>query len=100
MLPGELHEITIANTLESMEASAPPLDELGRDPLAFVAHWVEYASTSSVGQTWIALLALGLSCAALAGQFFHGRKAQLSAMFAKTPDYRGRERQECEAHPT
>lgn len=74
--------------LQRTEPTAPPLDELSRDPLAFVAHWVEYASTSSVGQTWIALLALALSSAAFAGQFFKGREADLSVRFAKTPDFK------------
>lgn len=88
MLRGNHVETWVSTALQRLEPTAPPLDELGRDPLSFLAGWVEYASTSSVGQTWIALLALGLSIAAFTGQFFKGRKAELSVRFARTPDYK------------
>ncbi|MDP9692694.1 UNVERIFIED_ORG: hypothetical protein J2X79_000223 [Arthrobacter globiformis] len=48
------------------------------------------AFATNVAQTWIALLALLLSGIAIFNQFSHGRKAQLSATFAKTPDCRGK----------
>lgn len=48
------------------------------------------AFATNVAQTWIALLALLLSGIAIYNQFAHGRKAQLSVMFAKTPDCKGK----------
>lgn len=48
------------------------------------------AFATNVAQTWIALLALLLSGIAIYNQFSHGRKAQLSATFAKTPDCKGK----------
>ncbi len=56
LLPGDMadeanraNHPVVSAALQKTEPTAPPLDELDRDPLAFVAHWVEYASTSSVG---------------------------------------------------
>jgi hypothetical protein len=46
--------------------------------------------TNNSGQTVIAFVALILSLIALAGQFSHGRKAEVSVRFAKTPDFKYR----------
>lgn len=69
----------------SGSAAAPPADFWGP-----IGQTIGQAFTNNVAQTVIALLALILSVVALWSQLSHGRKAQVSVQFAKTPDYKGR----------
>lgn len=43
-----------------------------------------------IAENVIALVALFVSLAALAGQFLHGRRANLSSHFATTPEHAGK----------